>query len=62
MERKRILEPPVTETTQPFWDATRDRRLVLQWCAQCDHVVWFPRGVSRLLRRHARMEAGDRAR
>ena len=42
MERKRILEPPVTETTQPFWDAPRDRRLLLQWCAQCDHVVWFP--------------------
>ena len=45
MERKRVLEPPVTETTQPFWDATREHQLLLQWCSQCDQVVWFPREV-----------------
>ena len=28
-ERKRFLEPPVTETTQPFWDATREQQLAV---------------------------------
>jgi uncharacterized OB-fold protein len=42
VERRRF-EPPVTETSQPFWDATRERRLVLQWCAACDRPVWYPR-------------------
>ena len=44
-EPKRPFEPPVTETTQPFWDATRRHQLLLQWCAECDQVVWFPREV-----------------
>lgn len=39
------IEPPVTETSRPFWDATRDRRLVLQWCATCERPVWYPREV-----------------
>ena len=38
VERTRF-EPPVTETSQPFWDATRERRLVLQWCTECDVAV-----------------------
>ena len=37
------LEPPVTETSRPFWEATRERRLVLQWCAECDAAVFYPR-------------------
>ena len=44
-EKRRFFEPPVTETTTPFWDATRERRLVLQWCTACDAPVWFPREV-----------------
>jgi uncharacterized OB-fold protein len=44
-QSKRVIEPPVTETTQPFWDATRDRRLLIQWCTACDAPVWFPREV-----------------
>lgn len=39
------VEPPVTETTQPFWDATRDRRLLLQWCTACDAPIFYPRQV-----------------
>ena len=42
VERRRF-EPPVTDTSQPFWDATRERRLVLQWCTDCDAAIWYPR-------------------
>jgi uncharacterized OB-fold protein len=41
----RRLEPPVTETSQPFWDATREHRLLLQWCTACDSPIFFPREV-----------------
>lgn len=41
----RPVEPPVTETSEPFWDATREERLVLQWCTTCEEPVWFPRDV-----------------
>lgn len=44
VERTR-LEPPVTETTQPFWDATRDERLLVQWCAGCEVAIFYPREV-----------------
>jgi hypothetical protein len=44
-EKKRLVEPPVTETTQEFWDATRAKQLLLQWCVPCDEPVWFPREV-----------------
>jgi uncharacterized protein len=44
-EKRRFFEPPVTDTTTPFWDATREQRLVLQWCTECDAPVWFPREV-----------------
>ncbi|MCZ7536619.1 MAG: OB-fold domain-containing protein [Acidimicrobiia bacterium] len=40
---RRRFEPEVTEHTQPFWDATRDRRLVIQWCPGCNAPVWYPR-------------------
>jgi uncharacterized protein len=39
------IEPPVTEASAPFWDATRDRRLVLPWCLACERAFWFPREV-----------------
>ena len=41
-ERKRI-EPPETELTRPFWEASREGKLVLQWCRPCDAVVHYPR-------------------
>jgi uncharacterized OB-fold protein len=27
----------------PFWDATRERRLVIQWCTACSKPIFFPR-------------------
>jgi uncharacterized OB-fold protein len=39
------IEPPVTEVAEPFWDATREGRLTLQWCTRCERPVWFPREV-----------------
>lgn len=39
------LEPPVTEVSQPFWDATREQRLLVQWCTACEQGVFFPREV-----------------
>jgi hypothetical protein len=30
------VEPPmVTETTSPWWEATRERRLLVQCCSRC---------------------------
>lgn len=37
------LVPPASEVAAPFWDATRDRALVLQWCSDCDQPVHYPR-------------------
>ena len=39
------MEPPVTETTQPFWDATREKRFLVQWCVECEQPVFYPREV-----------------
>ena len=39
------IEPPVTETTQPFWDGTREKRFLVQWCVDCAQPVFFPREV-----------------
>lgn len=39
------FEPPVSEVARPFWDATRERRLVLQWCRTCEQPVHYPREV-----------------
>jgi uncharacterized OB-fold protein len=35
--------PGVTLETQPFWDATREGRLVLPRCDDCEFVIWYPR-------------------
>jgi uncharacterized OB-fold protein len=35
--------PGVTLETQPFWDATREGRLVLPRCDDCEYVIWYPR-------------------
>ena len=45
MTEARRFEPPASELTQPFWDATREHRLLIQWCTACDAPVWFPREV-----------------
>jgi uncharacterized OB-fold protein len=38
-------EPPQSDTSAPFWDATRDGRLMLQWCSSCEVAIFFPRAV-----------------
>jgi hypothetical protein len=37
------FEPPVGAESGPFWEATRERRLLVQWCTACDCGVFFPR-------------------
>jgi len=37
------FEPPVSKVSEPFWEATREQRLVLQHCTGCGKAVWFPR-------------------
>ena len=37
--------PPVDDLTQPWWDATRDHRLVLQTCSACGWRQHHPRYV-----------------
>lgn len=41
MSRRQVGAP--SPESEPFWEATRDRRLVLQWCCDCDKAVQFPR-------------------
>ncbi|MBN2624940.1 MAG: OB-fold domain-containing protein [Acidimicrobiales bacterium] len=40
-----LIEPPITEASAPFWDATRDRRLVLPHSPVTGRPMWFPREV-----------------
>jgi len=44
-ETKRRFEPPESEVAKPFWDATRREQLVLQWCKDCGHAIFYPREV-----------------
>jgi uncharacterized protein len=37
------FEPPISAVAKPFWDATREGRLLLQWCTACARPVWYPR-------------------
>jgi uncharacterized OB-fold protein len=41
----RLAVPPTTPESEPFWNATRVRRLVLPWCIACNRPIWFPRAV-----------------
>jgi uncharacterized OB-fold protein len=41
---KRFAAPP-SEPAMPFWEATKEQRLVLQWCLDCEQPVHFPREV-----------------
>ena len=43
--RPRRMEPPESPVAEPFWRATRERRLVVQWCLECDRAVFYPREV-----------------
>jgi uncharacterized OB-fold protein len=37
------MEPPVSSTSEPFWEATKEHRLILQWCTACDKAIFYPR-------------------
>lgn len=39
----RRFEPPSSKVSEPFWEATREQRLVLQHCNDCERVIWYPR-------------------
>jgi uncharacterized OB-fold protein len=39
----RRFEPPVAAEGGPFWEASRSRRLVVQWCTSCERAVFYPR-------------------
>ena len=41
----RPVEPPVGEASAPFWEATRAKRLVVQWCTACERPNFYPREV-----------------
>lgn len=36
-------EPVVQPWAQPFWDAAREQKLVLQHCVSCDRSIHYPR-------------------
>jgi hypothetical protein len=40
-----LFEPPVSDAATSFWDATRERRLLLPWCMACGRPFWYPREV-----------------
>ncbi len=37
------FEPTVGDESGPFWEATRQERLLVQWCAACDRGIFYPR-------------------
>ena len=37
------MTPPTSELTEPFWEATKEKKLLLQWCKPCNQVVHYPR-------------------
>jgi uncharacterized protein len=39
------IEPPVSDISSPFWDATRNRELVLQRCESCNNYIHYPRAI-----------------
>jgi hypothetical protein len=39
------IEPKSTEATEAFWEATRERRYLVQWCTGCSTPIFYPREV-----------------
>ena len=35
--------PPQNEESEPFWEATREERLLLKRCRSCERFHWYPR-------------------
>ena len=43
MSQRPVAAPDAT--TQPWWDATRESRFVIQACAACGHRQHYPRAI-----------------
>jgi len=39
------IEPRPSELTLPFWNATREHKLLVQWCHDCDAGIHYPRVI-----------------
>ncbi|HEX3793693.1 MAG TPA: OB-fold domain-containing protein [Acidimicrobiales bacterium] len=37
------MEPKVGAESGPFWEATRTKTLLVQWCTACDRGIFYPR-------------------
>lgn len=40
-------DPSVQADAAPYWEATKEHRLVLPRCSVCDLVIWYPKGFCR---------------
>ncbi len=41
--KTRPMEPPIGPDSAPFWEGTREGRLLVQWCTACDEGIFYPR-------------------
>jgi hypothetical protein len=37
------MEPPLSDVTAPFWEATKEKRYLLQRCGHCGRAIAYPR-------------------
>ena len=39
------FEPKASEIAEPFWEATKEAKFLVQWCTACDTPIFYPREV-----------------
>ena len=42
---RKITPPAVNPETKPFWDAAREGRFLVPFCAVCGKAHWYPRAI-----------------
>ena len=42
---RKITPPAVNPETKPFWDAAREGRFLVPFCAACGEAHWYPRAI-----------------
>jgi uncharacterized OB-fold protein len=42
---RKITPPAVNPETKPFWDAAREGRFLVPFCAACRKAHWYPRAI-----------------
>jgi uncharacterized OB-fold protein len=42
---RKITPPAVNPETKPFWDAAREGRFLVPFCAACGKAHWYPRAI-----------------